>query len=78
MDKEEIRKEAKKIMDNFMNSLKDIEVEENYQNHRDNSLRQEGEVINDINKEDFKNRFLSNAPKVSGDSILANKGEWEE
>ena len=75
-NKEEIKIEAKKIMDNFMNLLKDINIEEKYENKREKSYRKEEEVKNDFSNEDFKNRFLSNAPKISGDAILANKGEW--
>lgn len=74
IDKEKIKTEAKEIMDNFMNALADIEVEEEFNLTRKNSFREE----NNGNKpnEQFKQKFLENAPKISGNSIVANKGEW--
>ena len=75
LNKESIKEEAKKIMDNFMDSMGDIEVEEEYNMTREKCFREDGEGA-DID-EDFRQRFLSNAPKVSNESILANKGDWE-
>lgn len=74
MDESKIKAEAKEIMDNFMNSLAKIDVENNYIKEREVSLR--NETNPNLNNGDFKNRFLSNAPRTSGDAILANKGEW--
>lgn len=76
MDEERIKKEAKEIMDNFMSALKDIEVEEEFILERDMTYREETQ--GNVADEDFKQRFLSNAPKTSGDAILANKGSWVE
>jgi hypothetical protein len=78
MNKNEIKSQAKQIMDDFLNALSDINVEEKYINERKISMREEGTVKSTFDKEDFKNRFLSNAPKISGDAILANKGDWVE
>lgn len=76
MDENKIKKEAKEIMDNFMTALSDIDVEEEFILNRKTSTRNEkkGKIAN----EDFKQRFLSNAPKVKGDAIVANKGSWVE
>ncbi len=74
MKSEEIKSEAKKIMDNFMNAMNNIEVSKDYIMNRENCFREEGNG-NKIDK-NFRQRFLSNAPKISGDSILANKGDW--
>ena len=74
VDQESIRKEAKEIMDNFMKALSDVEVEEEFILERENCFREEGEGVE--LDEDFKQRFLSNASKTSGDAILANKGAW--
>jgi len=75
MDENNIKLEAKKIMNNFMDALSNIKVEDEFILYRNNSIREENKNPNKLN-EDFKNRFLTNAPKTSGDSILANKGEW--
>ena len=74
VDKESIKAEAKEIMDNFMSALSDIDLEEDFILERDMCIREEG--VGDLPDEDFKQRFLSNAPKTSGDAILANKGDW--
>ena len=75
MDELKIKNEAKEIMNNFMNALSNIEVEDEFILNRDSSYREELKNEKRINDE-FKNKFLSNAPKTSGDAILANKGEW--
>ncbi|MDA3855833.1 MAG: hypothetical protein PF569_06225 [Candidatus Woesearchaeota archaeon] len=74
VDKEEIKKEAKQIMDNFMQALFDIDVEEDFLLERKSCYREEKN--GDLPDNDFKQRFLSNARKTSGDAVLANKGEW--
>ncbi len=74
MNEDDIKKEAKEIMDKFMNALSNIEVEEEYNLIRDETFRDEEKPLN--LDEEFKNGFLSNAPKTSGDAVLANKGEW--
>lgn len=75
MDQESVKKEAKEIMDNFMASMKDIKVEDEFILDRKECFREEREGKScDM---EFRNAFLLNVPKVSGDAILANKGEWE-
>lgn len=76
MEDDSIKKEAKNIMDNFMSSMKDIEVEDNFILIRDACYREEGE--GKVADEDFRQRFLSNAPKSNSESILAQKGAWVE
>jgi len=75
MDELKIKLEAKEIMDNFMSSLDSIELEEDFILSRKSSYRLElnKSVLGD---ESFKNSFLANAPRLSGDAILANKGDW--
>ncbi|MCA9496250.1 MAG: hypothetical protein KC589_04880 [Nanoarchaeota archaeon] len=74
MNETKIKKEAKEIMDNFMNALSDIDIEEEFVLERKNTTRNEkkGKKVD----ENFKQKFLSNAPKIKGDAILANKGTW--
>lgn len=74
MNQEEIKKDAKRILDSFMEDMKDINVEENFVLERETCYREEGEG-RDLD-EDFKQRFLSNAPKVSGDAIVTKRGDW--
>lgn len=74
MEKDQIKKEAKKIMDDFMSALKDIEVEDEFLLQRDEMYRQENG--GSAKSTSFQNRFLSNAPKTSGNAIVANKGDW--
>lgn len=76
MDQEKIKIQAKEIMDNFMVALSDVEIEEEFELIRTNCFREEGN--GQKLDEDFKQRFLANAPKTSGNAILANKGAWVE
>ena len=74
MKPEEIKKDAKRIMDNFMEEMKDIQIESEFILEREKCLREEGKGTEP--DEDFKQRFLSNAKKTSGEAVLANKGDW--
>ena len=76
MDKKNIEHEAKAIMDKFMQAMKDIEVEEDFILEREVCFREEqdGKEVD----EDFRQRFLANAPKTSSDAIIAKKGSWVE
>lgn len=76
MDQESIKKEAKQIMDRFMASMKDIDVQENFAFEKETCFREEkeGKELN----EEFRENFLSNAPKSTQDSIMAKRGSWVE
>jgi len=74
MNPEEIKKDAKRIMNNFMSEMSGIKVENDFILERPNCFREEGTGTEP--DEDFKQRFLSNAKKTSGDAVLANKGDW--
>ena len=74
MNAEEIKKDAEKIMNNFMAEMKDIQVDDNFVLEREKCFREEGQGTTP--DEAFKQRFLSNAKRTSGDAILANKGDW--
>jgi len=75
MDRIKIKEEAKKIMNNFMSALSNIEVENEFILKRKINSRIEIDEKSKLD-EDFKQKFLFNAKKTSGDAILANKGEW--
>lgn len=84
-EKEKIKKEAKKIMDNFSEALKKVESE----------VKEEGSVIREFqireekpekkrkdkkkDSEDvaFKKLFFKNSPKKEGNWIKAEKGKWK-
>lgn len=74
MDQEEIKKNAKQILDSFMDDMKTIDVEDNFILTRDTFYREEGE--GKLADDNFKQRFLANAPKISGDAIVTKKGDW--
>jgi hypothetical protein len=74
IDKEKIRAEAKKIMDNFMQALKNVELEEEFLLERESCYREETKPSK--LDEDFKQSFLKNAHNTSGDAIMTEKGAW--
>ena len=74
VDKEAIRAEAKEVMDNFMKALGKVDIEEEFNLKRETCYREERD--GKIGDDDFKQRFLENAPKISGGAIVANRGEW--
>jgi len=74
VDQDSIKKEAKQIMDNFMEALGSIEIENDFNLVRDNCLRKE--TKSSKYDEDFGQRFLSNAPSISGNAITTERGSW--
>lgn len=77
VDEQAAAQEAKQIMDNFMASLKNIDVEESFILHRDEFSREDSSECKELDEE-FKTRFLQNAPKHTSEAIVANKGTWVE
>ena len=75
MDDNSAKTQAKKIMDKFMNAMSDISVEEEFILKRNKCFREDGKGCE--TDEDFRQRFLSNAKKISKNAILTNKGDWE-
>jgi Asp-tRNA(Asn)/Glu-tRNA(Gln) amidotransferase C subunit len=73
-EKEEIKKQAKEILDDFSKKLGKIELGEG-KVIRPNQTRQETKAGCDS---DFKKRFFDNAPKKDGDWIKAEKGGWKK
>jgi aspartyl-tRNA(Asn)/glutamyl-tRNA(Gln) amidotransferase subunit C len=71
---EEIRKNAKKIMDEFIKALekvKSVNEEVGFEAEEDARKPKGGKV--DV---DFKKKFLKNAPKSKDDFIVAEKKRW--
>lgn len=74
MDKNKIKKEAKKIMDNFVGELSQIKEIKDFKIERDDTLREEKN--SDIDKE-FKEKWFKIIPKKKGGCVLAEKGGWK-
>ena len=75
MDKEEIKKQAKKIMDSFAKELEKVKVEESrVERDKDRRIEKEG------NEEDkgFRDIMMKNAPNKDKECIKAEKGGWVE
>jgi len=73
-EKEEIRKEAKKILDDFSGKLSKVGKNiSDFNIERDEFERKEGE--GSCEKIDRKIMF-ENAPDKNDDFIIAEKGEW--
>ena len=68
--------ENKEILKDFEKNLSSLNVNENFSFRNKNGYRKEGEPKKiDLN---FINRFLSNCKKISGNFVIANRGEWEK
>ncbi|MBI2451558.1 hypothetical protein HYV50_00600 [Candidatus Pacearchaeota archaeon] len=73
---EEIKKQAREILDKFSKTLAKVEFKEKKieREKEAGGFREEGE-----GKEvdpDFRKRFFENAPKTEGDFIIAEKKKW--
>jgi len=73
-EKQEIRKQAKSIMDNFSKKISKINIEMTEPLiERDESERKEGEKCD----EDFSREIMfENAPKKNKDFIIGEKKAW--
>jgi len=77
MDKTQIQKQAKEILDKFASALEKVETsgEDSYVDRGDFE-RQEKDKPKQTEK-DFKKRILENAPNSNPDFILTEKGSWK-
>ena len=77
-EKEEIQKNAKKLLDNFARKLEKIKTKEGHfkSSVSETGLREEGTGWN--TDEDFRSITLSNAPFVEDDFLVAEKGGWKK
>lgn len=74
-EKEDIKKQAKGIMDSFskkLNSVKEKISEPEIQREEFERIEKEGNECD----EDFRARVFENAPNKSGDFILGEKKKW--
>jgi len=73
-DPEQIRQQAKKIMDEFVAALDTVpEGELDIGFDREEGVRSAGTAKPDPG---FKDRMLKNAPKVKDDYLVAEKKQW--
>ena len=74
-EKESIKKEAKKVMDDFSKKLSSIrEKIPEPSVEREEFEREEGEGKS--GDEDFRKRFFENAPNKNSDFIIGEKKSW--
>jgi len=74
MNEDKIKKQAKKIMDEFISALKKVpKIKEEFGQERKQFLRKSEK--SEYGKE-FKERMLNNAPKTKDDQIVAEKKRW--
>lgn len=74
---EQIKRQAKQILDNFADALASVEKEakEEAGVEREEFERKEGEGKCEDNE--FRQAFLKNAPGHDDDFIIAERGEWK-
>jgi hypothetical protein len=74
--REEVRKQAKEIMDKFAKSLGDVKEkveEDNVEREQDRRKEGEGKTSNS----DFREIIFENAPNKNKDYIIGEKKKWE-
>ena len=76
-EKEDIKKQAKEIMDSFEKELKKVESEktDDFLVRRKGQMRRETKTSCDAS---FRKIFFDNAPSKDGDFLKAEKGGWKK
>lgn len=73
-EKEQIRKDSKKLLNEFASKLSKIKAPEGHFEN-DTGAREEGDGWE--TDEEFRRHTLSNAPFVEDEFIVAEKGGWK-
>ncbi len=73
-EREDIKKQAKKILDEFSSALDKIKTSEAHFENKDGT-RQEGDGWN--LDEEFRDTAFANAPLVDDEFFVAEKGGWK-
>ena len=73
MDENKIKKEAKKIMDNFIGELSQIKEIKDFRIERKEFLRKG----KSSSSGDFKERWFKIIPRIKHGCVLAEKGKWK-
>jgi Asp-tRNA(Asn)/Glu-tRNA(Gln) amidotransferase C subunit len=74
-EKEEIKTNAKKLLDEFSSKLTKVSIKEEKKEVEEN-LRSEGKGWE--TNQDFKEFMFDNAPEVDDNLIIAEKGGWKK
>jgi hypothetical protein len=74
-EKEQIKKDSKKLLNEFSTKLKKIKSKM-FHFKKEDGYREEGDGWK--TDTEFKSHMLNNAPFVEGDSIVAEKGSWKK
>jgi Asp-tRNA(Asn)/Glu-tRNA(Gln) amidotransferase C subunit len=74
INQEEILKQAKKIMDEFIVALDKVKVSEKFGVARREQVRVPEKDCED--SEEFRKRIFKNAPKIKDDYFVMEKKEW--
>ena len=74
-EKEEIKQNAKKLLDEFSSKLEKIKTSD-VEHEKKENLREEGKGW-ETNKE-FREFMMDNAPLVENGLIIAEKGNWKK
>ena len=74
-EKEEIKKQAKEIMDKFSNKLSKVDEKLSEPFIEREEFEREEEEGKESNS-DFRERMFANAPRKNKDFILAEKKKW--
>lgn len=72
--KEEIKKEAKKILDSFGKALEKVELKGKEFKKDEGGFRSEGNGVKADSE--FRKIMFANAPKVEEECIIAEKKSW--
>jgi Asp-tRNA(Asn)/Glu-tRNA(Gln) amidotransferase C subunit len=74
---EEIKREAKKILDKFSKALENAKIKEEESNvEREEDRRKEKEGKNPDENKDFREIMFENAPNKNEDFVIAEKKSW--
>ena len=74
-EKEEIKRDSKKLLDEFSSKIQKIKVSEKHF-EKDSGMREEGTPWD--SDSNFKELMFQNAPFVDDDCIVAEKGAWKK
>ena len=72
--KEQIKKEAKEILDKFAHSLEKVKIKGKELKAEVGGFRDEGQ--GEEGDKDFRKRMFENAPNKDNDTIIAEKKKW--
>jgi|TARA_B100001971_G_C18230356_1_gene563496 predicted Asp-tRNA(Asn)/Glu-tRNA(Gln) amidotransferase subunit C len=78
LNEEEIRKEAKQILDKFASALEKVEKESSEESYVDREEFERVESKGEKCDSNFKKKILENASESDDDFIITEKGDWKK